>query len=322
MFRQYYRIERKTKVPNSFKGDTIFYGVLRTVSISAVVIFLGIAGVLFVYSLPSIQKFGFGFLISSEWNPQDQIFGAFPYIVGTTITSVIALVVAIPFVIGFVVFREYAPKWLGEMMTFCVEILATIPSIAYGLCGVALLVPLMRVYVDPFLKNTLGTFPVIGQWFRGSTTGYNLFTGGTLLAVMIYPIMVSLTNELVAQVPKEHRRAFILAGATRWQSVRLGLFPYIKRSIAGPAILGLARAIGETVAVSMVIGNSSRQIQSLFTAGSTLSSVIANQFLDSDTTIYRSSITELGLILIIFSVSCFSLGRLLIHRAITKGVSS
>ena len=243
-------------------------------------------------------------------------FGALPYIFGTIVTSILALLIATPIAIGSAIFiSEYSPSWLSRPVTFIIELLVAIPSVAYGLWGLFVLVPFMRTFVEPFLQNTLGIIPVAGLLFQGSILGQDILTASVILAIMILPTILTLSREILYQVPRLQKEGMLALGATKWEVIQKAVLPYARGGILGAAMLGLARAIGETMAVTMVIGNSSTKITaSLFTPGYTIASAIANQFTEADTPLYFSAIVELGLVLLLVA-SVFNIAsRILISR--------
>jgi phosphate transport system permease protein len=277
---------------------------------------------LLVYdSREAIKAFGLRFLAGSEWNPVETRnhaveFGAFPFIFGTIVTSALALAMAVPIGIGAALFvSEYAPPWLGRPVAFFIELLVAIPSVAYGLWGLFVLVPTMRTGIEPFLQRSLGKLPIIGALFAGPPMGQDLLTGSIILAIMILPTILSMSREIISQVPRLQREGMLALGATKWEVLRKAVLPYARGGLIGAAMLGLARAVGETMAVTMVIGNSSTKVgASLFTPGYTIASAIANQFTEADTSIYFSAVVELGLVLLLVASAFNVLSRLLIKR--------
>jgi phosphate transport system permease protein len=284
------------------------------------VLIAGLVIVLILNSLETIGRFGAGFLTGQAWNPVEgqEDFGALPFIFGTVVTSIIALVLATPLAIGSALFvSEYAPRWLGNPVAFLVELLVAIPSVAYGIWGVFVLVPLMRDQVDPFLQNTLGRIPVIGALFPpdNAGAGYGMLTAGVVLAIMILPTILSISREIIAQVPRLQKEGMLALGATKWEVLSKAILPYARGGIAGAAMLGLARALGETIAVTLVIGNSSTAITpSLFTPGYTIASKIANEVLNTDTSAFYSAVIELGLVLLVVSLIFNIIARILVRR--------
>jgi phosphate transport system permease protein len=230
------------------------------------------------------------------------------------VTSLIALAVATPIGVGCALFlAEYAPLWLRGPVSFVIELLAAIPSIIYGLWGFFILAPTMRTMVEPLLKNTLGPLPLIGALFGGPIIGRDLLVAGAILAIMILPTITAVSREVLRAVPDTQREGMLALGATRWETLRKAVLPYARSGIAGAAILGLARALGETMAVTMVIGNSSTRISaSLFTPGYTMASAIANQFTEADKASYFSAIVAVALVLLLVAASMNVLARLLV----------
>ncbi|MCB9450029.1 MAG: phosphate ABC transporter permease subunit PstC [Anaerolineaceae bacterium] len=298
------------------RGDRNFRNLVRAGSWSMVLLLLGVIILLFIYSLPAIQRYGFGFLLSNEWDPVAEDFGAAPYIFGTIVTSIIALILATPLAVGAALFiSEYTPPAIGGILSFIIELLVAIPSIGFGLWGLFVLAPFMRFTIDPILRNVLGPIPIIGELFKGQTIGQDMLTAGVILAIMILPTILSISREVIAQVPRLQREGMLALGATKWEMLRKAVLPYAWGGIVGAAMLGLARAIGETMAVTLVIGNSSRAITpSLFTPGYTIASAIANQFVEADTPDYFAAVVELGLVLLVVSSAFNILARVLVRR--------
>lgn len=310
-------------------SDRIFSASVAALSALVLLLVAGFVILLTVDALPSIRRFGLGFLANSVWNPVDTEvnpvnFGALPFIFGTVVTSVIALLIATPLALGSAVFvSEYAPSWLGKPVSFIIELLVAIPSVAYGIWGLFVLVPLMRDKIEPFLQGLLGPIPLLGALVDGPPFGQDLLTGGIVLSIMILPTILSLSREIIAQVPRLQKEGMLALGATRWEVLSQSVLPYARGGIVGAAMLGLARAIGETMAVTMVIGNSSSKIgASLFTPGYTIASAIANQFTEADSPLYFSAIVELGLVLLLVA-SAFNLAsRLIVNRMNKKTEAS
>ncbi|HLZ47945.1 MAG TPA: phosphate ABC transporter permease subunit PstC [Candidatus Limnocylindria bacterium] len=278
----------------------------------------GIAALVLIDSWPSIQRFGFAYLTTSVWDPVHVIFGAAAYVYGTIVTTIVAVLLATPVAVGAAIFlSEFAPRRTRGVLAYLIELLAYIPSIVYGLWAIFVMVPAMRGTVEPALQNTLGRVPVIGQLFSGPIVGLDLLSGGVVLAVMILPILTAVSREVILAVPPTQREAMIGLGATRWEAVRHAVLPYARPGIIGGVVLGVARAFGETMAVTMVVGNSSRDITgSLFVPGYTLASAIANQFVEADSEIYFSAIVEVAVVLLIVAIVVNAVARLLIRRSI------
>lgn len=298
------------------RGDRTFKGIVLVGSVSMIALLVGVIILLFIDARPAIQQYGFSFLITSDWDPVFENFGAAPYIFGTIVTSVLALLLATPFAVGAALFiSEYTPKTLGSVLSFIIELLVAIPSVGFGLWGLFVLAPFMRNTIDPFLRNTIGPIPLIGELFKGPTIGQDLLTASVILSIMILPTILSISREIINQVPRLQKEGMLALGATKWEMLRKAVLPYAWGGIIGAAMLGLARAIGETMAVTMVIGNSSTEISaSLFTPGYTIASAIANQFTEADTEMYFAAIVELGLVLLLVSSVFNILARLLVRR--------
>jgi phosphate transport system permease protein len=295
-------------------ADHMFEWVVRVAAACVPLLLIGILVLLLSDAMPSVQRYGLGFLGSTDWDPVAEKFGAASYVYGTVVTSLIALLLAGPIGVACAVFAaEYAPRWLAEPVTFMIQLLAAIPSIIYGLWGFFILAPVMRGGVEPFLKNTLGNVPAIGALFSGPAVGRDLLVAGVILAIMILPTITTVSREILRAVPNTQREGMLALGATRWETIQRAVLPYARGGIAGAAILGLARALGETMAVTMVIGNSSTQIRpSLFTPGYTLASAIANQFTEADKEIYFSAIVEIALVLLLVAGVMNIIARVLV----------
>jgi phosphate transport system permease protein len=275
---------------------------------------------LFLYELVtksqlSIAKFGFSFFAGSNWDPVSGDFGAFPFIYGTLVSSLLSLVIAVPLAIGLAVFvTEICPKSVRSIISFLSELLAAIPSVIYGLWAIFVLAPLLRNYVQPFLAKTLGWTGL----FSGPPLGIGMLAAGVILAIMIVPIISSITREVLLAVPQHQREAALAIGATRWEMIRMAVLRNARAGILGAVILGLGRAIGETMAVTMVIGNRPEVAKSLFAPGYTMASVIANEFSEASDDLYLSALVEVGLALLIVTLVVNTLARLLVW-SITRG---
>ncbi len=283
---------------------------------------LGVLGVLvlIVYELVSgsglsWHAFGFKFFAGSDWNPVSEQFGAWPFIYGTLVSSLLALLIAVPLAVGVAVFTtEMCPTVLRAPLSFFVELLAAIPSVIYGLWAVFVLVPLLSGYVQPFLANTL-------RWtglFEGPPFGYGMLAAGIILAIMIVPIISSITREVLMVVPQHQREGVLALGATRWEMIRMGVLRNARAGILGGIILGLGRALGETMAVTMVIGNRPEIAKSLFAPGYTMASVLANEFSEATGDVYLSALVEIGLALFLVTIIVNALAQLLVWT-VTRG---
>lgn len=243
----------------------------------------------------SLTKFSWHFLTGTTWDPVNDEYGALPFIFGTFVSSVIALLIAVPLSIGTAIYlTDLAPAWLRQPLTSLIEMLAAVPSVIWGLWGIFVLIPVLRSSIYPFLQKSLGFLPL----FKGPIYGIGLLTSGIIVAIMILPIVTSVSREVLRSVPNLQREAAYALGATRWEVTRIAVLSYARRGLFGAAVLGLGRALGETMAVTMVIGNSPYIGASLFKPGATLASVIANEFTEATSDLYVSSLFELGLVLL------------------------
>lgn len=262
-------------------------------------------------SLPALRTFGWHFLVGRTWDPVAEVFGALPFIIGTLLTSAVALVLAVPIAIGTAILLvEYATGWVREGLGFLVELLAAIPSIVYGLWGMVVVAPLMRAHVDPFIEaSPLGWLPIFGR----PLLGLSLLTAGVVLAIMILPIVASVAREALLMVPSEQREAGLALGLTRWETTRRVLLPYARAGVFSAIILGLGRAMGETMAVTMLVGNTPAVTLDLFQPGYSMSAVIANEFSEATTTLHVSSLFGVGLLLFLLSLVVNSMARMLLR---------
>jgi phosphate transport system permease protein len=262
------------------------------------------------------HKFGFSFLTTSDWDPNEGQFGALPFIYGTIVTSAVALAMAVPLGLGAAIFlAELAPPGISSIFTFFIELLAAVPSVIYGLLAIFTLVPLMRDYVEPFLKDTLGFLPI----FRGAIFGVGYLTAGVILAIMTLPFIISISREALLEVPADQREAALAVGATRWESTWQVVVPYARLGIFGSIFLALARALGETMAVTMVIGNDPAVHASLFAPGYTIAAVLANEFTEATGDLYLNALVGLGLVLFLLTIVINALARLLIIATTRRG---
>jgi phosphate transport system permease protein len=262
----------------------------------------------------SIRQFGFGFLTSQQWNPIRGDYGALPFIYGTVVSSLIALLISVPFSLGIAIFLvEQAPNYVSRPVGFLVELLAAIPSVVYGLWGIFVLAPFLRVYLEPPLARWVGWTPL----FKGSITGIGLLTGGIILAIMVTPIISAVVRDVLTAVPGSQREAALALGATKWEMIRVVLVNGAP-GIAGAVILGLGRALGETMAVTMVIGNRPQISTSLFDPSYTIASAIANEFTEATQDLYLSALVELGLILFFVTFLVNGIARVLVWNVTRK----
>src|SRR5467141_5370184 len=262
------------------------------------------------------HKFGFNFFRTSVWDPIFDHFGALPFIYGTLVTATVSLVIAVPLGIGAAIFlAELAPARLSDALAFFIDLLAAVPSVIYGLLGVFILVPLMRDYVQPGLKSALGFLPL----FTGPAYGIGFLTAGIVLAIMVIPYIISVSREVLMSVPRDQREAALGLGSTRWESTWKVVVPFARIGILGSVFLALARALGETMAVTMVIGNNPRISASLFAPGYTIAAVLANEFSEATGNLYLSALIELGLVLFLLTFVLNGLARLLILVTTARG---
>jgi len=300
---------------NSSLADSTFRWLMLLCALSIFGIVALIATELVTHSQITLAKFGWKFFVGSAWDPVNANFGALPFIYGTIMTSIVALIIAVPLAVGVAVFlTEMCPKALRGGLSFLTELLAAIPSVVYGLWAVFVLVPLLRTYINPFLIDVLGWT----GFFTRPDFGIGMFAAGVILAIMILPIISSLTREVMSAVPHTQREAVLALGATRWEMIRMGVLRNARIGIVGSIILGLGRALGETMAVAMVIGSSPTISKSLLAPAATMASVIANEFAEAADDTYRSALIEIGLALFLVTIVVNILARMLVW-AVTRG---
>ncbi len=300
--------------------DRVFAAGVTALALLVPLTLAGIALLIVVDSWPSLTTFGASYFTTTVWDPVKLVFGAAAYVYGTIVTTAVAVVLATPIAVGAAIFlTEFAPRWLRAPAAFLVELLAYIPSIVYGLWAIFVMVPVMRDVVEPALRDSVGRVPVVGQLFSGRPVGLDLLSGGVILAIMILPILAAVSREVLLAVPSTQREAMIGLGATRWEAVTRAVLPYARPGIIGAVVLGIARAFGETMAVTMVVGNSSRDVTgSLFVPGYTMASAIANQFVEADSELYFSAVVEVALVLLIVGLVVTALARVLIRRTVAE----
>jgi phosphate transport system permease protein len=300
-------------------GDEIARLITLLFAASVVLITLLIVYELWQGSVLPRHKFGFAFFRTSVWDPNFDRFGALPFIFGTLVTSAVALSIAVPLGIGAAIFlSELAPARLSDALEFFIDLLAAVPSVIYGLLGIFIIVPVMRDVVQPALKNTLGFIPL----FKGPAFGIGFLTAGVVLAIMVIPYIISVSREILLSVPRDQREAALALGSTRWESTWKVVVPFARTGIMGSIFLALARALGETMAVTMVIGNTPAISASLFSPGDSIASVIANQFTEATGDLYTQSLIELGLVLFLLTFILNGLARLLIVLTSQRGATA
>ncbi len=292
-------------------GDLAFQGITRAFAVLIVLVLAAMALEMTRVSWLALRRFGLEFITGRVWDPAHAVFGALPFLFGTIASALLALVLAVPVALGVAVFlTEIAPRWMRQTAAFLVELLAAIPSVIYGLCGIFVLAPWLRTQVEPWLGRHLGWLPL----FRGPAMGVGLLAGGLILAVMIVPTIAAVSREVLSAVPRTLREGSMALGATRWETLRTVVFPAARSGIIGAIILGLGRALGETMAVTMVIGNRPEISASLFSPSYTMASVIANEFAEATGDVYLSALAAIGLLLFLVALLLNLVARLLVWR--------
>jgi phosphate transport system permease protein len=300
-------------------GDAAFKWLTLAMALSVFALMVLIGYELAQGSSLALRKFGWRFLVNSEWDPVNEQFGALPFIFGTLVSSAIALVLAVPLSVATALFlTELAPHWLRHALSMFIELLAAVPSVILGLWGIFVMVPWCREHLFPWLRDTLGFLPV----FKGPICGVSLLAGGIIIAIMILPIITSVSREILRSVPGLQREAAYALGATRWEVTRIAVLSYAKKGLFGAVILGLGRALGETMAVTMVIGNRPEIAASLFAPGYTLASIVANEFAEATTDLYLHALFEIGLVLLCVTILVNGLAQLLLKTFAGPGVST
>src|SRR5258708_5953299 len=296
-------------------GDEVAFGVTFLAAFSILFITGMLVWQLWINSGLPRQTFGWSFFVTQTWDPVAGQFGALPFIYGTLVTSALALIIAIPLGIGAAIFlAEFAPPLLSDGLAFLIELLAAVPSVIYGLLGIFILIPILRV-IEPYLKQVLGWTPL----FSGPFYGVSLFSAGVVLSVMIVPFIISISREVSRAVPSDQREAALALGATRWETVWDAVIPFASKGIAGSIFLALARSLGETMAVTMVIGNDPKIKASLFAPGYSIAAVIANEFTEATGDLYTGALIELGLVLFGLTIVSNAVARLLVMSTTRTG---
>lgn len=296
-------------VTGGIDGDRVFKGITMMFALVVILILLLTAGGMALESIPSVKMFGWKFITGTDWDAVQGSFGALPYIWGSVVSSVFAIAAATPLSIGTALFiTELAPRKIGGAVASLVELLAAIPSVIYGLWGVLVMAPWLQKTVEPFLIEHFGFLPL----FRGAPYGVGMLAAILIVMIMIVPIITSITKEVLLAVPQSQREAAVALGATKWEMIRMAVLPYGRSGILGAVILGLGRAIGETMAVTMVIGNNPQISLSLLAPAYTMPSVIANEFAEATSKLHSSALMEIGLILLAITLIINITARLLI----------
>ena len=292
-------------------GDLIFKGILTVAAVAVPILLAFLVYELWSGAALAINRYGFGFVTSSTWDPVAEEFGALPLIFGTLASSMLALLIAVPLSLGVAIYlTEFAPKSLRQPVAFLIGLLAAIPSVVYGLWGIFVLIPLLRTTVFPFLRDSLGFLPL----FQGPIYGPSMLAAGIILAIMVMPYIMSVGREVLLAVPNTQREAALALGATRWEAVTTAVLPYARSGIVGAIILGLVRALGETMAVTMLIGNRHEIAASLFAPGYTMAAAIANEFSEAVGDLHLSALAYVAFLLFLVTVIVNAGARLLIWR--------
>ncbi len=295
-------------------GDMVFSLVARLAAIVTLATLTGIILSLVIGAWPAIRATGLRFLVSSVWDPTDETYGGFSMIYGTVITSVVALLIAVPVSFGIALFlTELSPRWLRRPLATAIELLAAIPSIVYGMWGLLVLAPLLASYVQTPLQNTVGNLPLIGFLFQGAPVGIGLFSAGVVLAIMIIPFIASVMKDVFEITPPMLKESAYGVGSTTWEVVRNIVLPYTKAGVIGGIMLGLGRALGEPMAVTFIVGNTSSFSSSLFAPANTITSVLANEFAEAGP-MHQSALFYLGLVLFFITFVVLALSKLLLAR--------
>ena len=298
-----------------YLADLLCKNITRFFAFLVLLLLAGITVSLFVGSLPALRKFGLGFIFNAEWNPVTEKFGGLVPIIGTIVTSAIALLIAVPVSFGIALFlTEMCPGWLKRPLGTAIELLAGIPSIIYGMWGLFVFAPLFRDYAEPWINSHPGVLPLIGYLFHGPPMGIGMLTAGLILSIMVIPFIASVMRDVFEVVPPLLKESAYGLGATTWEVVWNITLPYTKIGVVGGIMLGLGRALGETMAVTFVIGNAHELHASLLMPGNSIASTLANEFTEAIGELYTSSLIELGLILFVITFIVLALAKLLLIR--------
>lgn len=294
-------------------ADFIFHKVTLVFALSVLLVLLGIIISLIIGAMPAFKAFGLGFITRVEWDPVNDEYGALIAIVGTLATSSIALLLAFPISFGIALFlTEICPAWLKRPLGTAVELLAGVPSIIYGMWGLFVFAPFFGEHVQPILANTLGKIPVLEKLFQGPMIGIGMLSAGIILAIMIIPFIASVMRDVFEIVPPILKESAYGLGCTKWEVVRKIVLPYTRIGVVGGVMLGLGRALGETMAITFLIGNANRLSWSLFAPGNSIASTLANEFAEADTPLHVSSLFALGLILFVITLIVLSSAKLML----------
>lgn len=313
-------VDLHAKMVRVFKlQDSVFHQVTLLFALLVLAALVGILISLAIEAMPSIKQFGLSFLWTNIWSVPDDEYGALIAIYGTVVTSVIALLIAVPVSFGIALFlTETCPTWLRRPLGTAIELLAGVPSIIYGIWGLFVFAPLFSEHVQPHLQTMFGDMPIIGSWFAGPPIGVGILTAGIVLSLMVIPFVASVMRDVFETVPPVLKESAYGVGCTTWEVVWNIVLPYTRVGVIGGIMLGLGRALGETMAVTFVIGNANRITGSLFSPGNSIASVLANEFGEADPGLHISSLFALGLVLFLITFVVLSISRWLIHRGTRK----
>jgi len=318
------RATQTQRISHARWKDVAFENLTRFFALFVFSILLAVLVTLVIGSEPTLRKYGFGFLWSAEWDPVQEEFGALVPIVGTLVTSLIAMLIGVPVSFGIALFlTELSPPWLRRPLGTAIELLAAIPSIIYGMWGLFVFVPLFQSHVQPLIVDTLGALPLVGVLFEGPPLGIGMLTAGLILSIMVIPFITAVMRDVFELVPPLLKESAYGLGATTWEVVWRVVLPYTKVGVIGGVMLGLGRALGETMAVTFVIGNAHRLSASLMAPGNSIASALANEFTEAVGDLYYSALIELGLILFLITTVVLALSKLLLmHLARGEGTRS
>ncbi|MEE9586925.1 MAG: phosphate ABC transporter permease subunit PstC [Hyphomicrobiaceae bacterium] len=311
---------RRARILRRFRlGDGIFRSITLIAACAVLVLLTGVIVTLVYGSLPAWRAYGWEFIVSQRWNPVTEKFGALPAIYGTLLTSFIAMLIGVPISLGIAFFlTEICPNRLRRSIGIAVELLAGIPSIIYGIWGLFVFAPWFQAHLQPFLIDSFANVPVLNQLFAGPPYGVGLLTAGLILSIMVLPFITSITREVFETVPPVLKEAAYGIGCTRWEVMRRVVLPYSRVGVIGAIMLGLGRALGETMAVTFVIGNAHRIVPSILAPGTTISATIANEFTEAVGELYTASMVALGLILFFITFVVLAISRLMLMRIAQK----
>jgi len=306
---------RLLQAPTGKRADPSLANVVKLCAIGVLILVVAIALSMAIDARPSLARFGLGFLISQQWNPVTDQFGALPFIYGTVVSSLLALIIGAPIALGTAIaLTDLLPRSVRGTLAALVELLAAIPSVVYGLWGIFVMTPILRSTVEPALRDSLGQVPLIGILFSGPAYGVGMLAGGLIMAIMIVPTIAAISRDVINAVPVAQREGMLALGATRWEMIWHGVLPSARSGILGGVTLGLGRALGETMAVTMLIGNRPAISASLFAPSYTMASVIANEFTEATSDFHVAALIEIGLVLLGVTVVVNACAQLLIWR--------